>query len=72
LRAALTRIIDKSIGQFLYALDDAANTRDGLAVTYDGKRLTTGGYEFGELFESWRAQAAHHDDTGAPNEKALK
>lgn len=72
LRAALTHIIDSSISQFLYALDDAACTRGGLAVTYEGKPLTTGGYEFGELYASWLAQAAHHDDTGAPNGKALK
>lgn len=71
LRAAVTRILDNSIGQFLYALDDAANTRDGLAITYDRKPLTTGSYEFGDSFVSWKTKTAHHGDDGAPNDKAV-
>lgn len=71
LRATLTGVIDSSIEKFLYALDDAANTQGGLAITYGGKRLTTGDYEFGERFASWRGQTAHHDATGTPNDRAL-
>ena len=65
LRSAITGILDQSIAGFLNTLDEAANTIDGLAITYEKKALTTGDYEFTDLFPEWLKKAAH-DKSGAP------
>ena len=72
LLAAVTRIIDQNISGFVHALDEASNTRDGLAVTYERKPMTNGDYAFDRDLQAWHDQFAHHDQQGQPNSKAIR
>jgi len=72
LRGELARIVSSSIEHFIYGLDRAADTIDGLKVTYDRKPLTDGDFAFGRDYPKWKTQFGHYNDKGEPNEKAFQ
>jgi hypothetical protein len=72
LRNAVAGIIDHSIAYFVHALDEAANEKPGLEISYARKPLSTGNYEFDAALPKWKDQFSRYDDKGAPNDKAFK
>ena len=64
LRSLITRKLDFSIDQMVNQLDDGPNTSNGLAITYGGKQITTGGYELGARLPFWLQNVSHFDADG--------